>query len=120
MSYAIGYLLLRELPIRNLYARAWIMMIGLGYMYDSASGWIGKGIKLVNDPFLHKDIKNYGIYNDLMNPSFPTHHNKLPEYRLWKLNQPGHLDLPDERYPTTAITALKNAWSPTQNLVPWV
>lgn len=95
MSYVVGYLLLRELPVRNLYARAWIMLAALGLYLDVAKGWIGKGgIKLVDDPFLNKDIKNYGVYDDLTRVVSPGHDNQLPEHRLWKLNQPGHLAIP--------------------------
>ena len=91
LSYGVGYLLLRELPIRNLYARAWIMLFAFNYFTDTAPGWIGKGITFAPDPFLHKDIKNYGIYNDLICRTAPGLDNKLPEHKLWKLNQPGHL-----------------------------
>lgn len=74
MSFGLGYLLLRELPIRNLYARAWIMFVGMTYMLDTSGlAWIGKGIKVIPDPFLDKDLKNYTAFNDAHLVTPPSH-----------------------------------------------
>lgn len=79
MTYVVGYLLLRELPVRNFYARAWIMAFGAAYALETFNGWVGKGVRHANDPFLYKDIKNYRVYEDLKAKRYPTHDNKLPE-----------------------------------------
>lgn len=72
LSYGVGYLLLRELPIRNLYARAWIMLAFLTHVSNTAPIWIGKGIKVVKDPFTDKDIKNFSAYQDNIIRDIPS------------------------------------------------
>ena len=55
------------------------MAFGAAYALETFNGWVGKGVRHANDPFLYKDIKNYRVYEDLKAKRYPTHDNKLPE-----------------------------------------
>ena len=93
-----SYLLLRELPIRNFYARSWIMFAFLSKVAETYL----KGLYIVEDEWTNKAVKNYGVYNTLKNRTPPSLDNRLPEEALWKLNQPGFLK-DSGRYIDTAV-----------------
>ena len=87
------------------------MLFGFSYVLDTANSWNGKGIKMANDPFLNKDIKNFGIYTDTLLRQIPTCDNKLPEHKLWKLNQPGHMNIPNSKNLATSFFAIPKSFS---------
>jgi hypothetical protein len=90
-GYGISYLLLRELPIRNFYARAWIMFFFLSKVMHT-SGWlIGNGVTRAPDDWSFKEYKNYQAWKDWNIHSIPTHENRLPEERVWQLAQPAFM-----------------------------
>ena len=103
---------MRELPIRNFYARTWIM---LAFLSKVAETYL-KGFYIVEDEWTNKDVKNYGVYNTLRYRTPPSLDNRLPEEALWKLNQPGFLK-DSGRYVDTAINHLLGS---KEKMVAWV
>jgi hypothetical protein len=71
---------------------------------------------IVNDEFTHKDIRNYQAYNDMTNPLVPQANNKIPEAKVWQLNQPAYLrEAPEIK--VSEITQILGG--PKQNIVAW-
>ena len=92
-GWAAGYLLLRELPIRNFYARSWIMIFALA-MYAERKGTVypfQPWTVVQRDEFTDKDIRNYQAYQDMTRPILPHASNKIPEGKVWQLNQPAYM-----------------------------
>ena len=93
LAWGVGYLLLRELPIRNFYARCWVMFFAF-CMYAERKGTINpfKAVnQIVRDEFTDKDIRNYQAYQDMTNPIVPHASNKIPEAKVWQMNQPAYM-----------------------------
>ena len=106
VGYGLSYLLLRELPIRNFYARATIMIFFISKVLNT-SGWIfGNEVTIAEDRWKDKDVRNYQIYHDTINRTIPTENNRLPERRVWELNQPGFLRPTPDRFFGTAMGAI--------------
>ena len=97
----MSYLLLRELPIRNFYARSWIIF-GIGAQIATCSP-LFTTLRLAEDEWNDKTIKNYGVYNDWKYRTAPTLDGRLPEEKLWMNNQPGYLR-------TTLAKSTATAW----------
>jgi hypothetical protein len=93
LTYLGGYLLLRELPIRNFYARCFMMFVYVAKMAETYTIPLSlNGIMTaVYDPWTSKDIRNYSAFTDSHTQVIPRHQNKLSEARLWQLSQPGYL-----------------------------
>jgi hypothetical protein len=48
-------------------------------------------VQIIRDEFTDKDIRNYTAYSDMQNPIIPSANNKIPESKLWQLNQPAYM-----------------------------
>lgn len=52
-------------------------------------------LKAVNhvlvDEFTDKDIRNYQAYHDMTQPILPHASNKIPEAKVWQMNQPAYM-----------------------------
>ena len=46
---------------------------------------------VIRDEFTDKDIRNYQAYTDMTQPIIPSANNKIPEGKLWQLNQPAYM-----------------------------
>lgn len=93
LGWAGGYLLLRELPIRNFYARCWIMFFAFSMYYErknSLNPFTPLNL-IIEDEFTDKDIRNYQAYTDMNQLIVPHSSNKMPESKVWQLNQPAYL-----------------------------
>jgi hypothetical protein len=67
---------LRELPVRNFYARAWIMLFFLGKINETFI----RGFYLADqDEWKDKAIRNYGVYQTMKHNTAPSVDGKLPE-----------------------------------------
>jgi hypothetical protein len=67
---------LRELPVRNFYARAWIMLFFLGKINETFI----RGFYFADqDEWKDKAIRNYGVYQTMKYNTAPTVDGKLPE-----------------------------------------
>eukprot|EP00178_Gracilaria_changii_P010447 TRINITY_DN3041_c0_g1_i1.p1 TRINITY_DN3041_c0_g1~~TRINITY_DN3041_c0_g1_i1.p1 ORF type:complete len:124 (-),score=11.30 TRINITY_DN3041_c0_g1_i1:35-406(-) len=77
---------------------------------------------LVEDEFTDKDIRNYQAYEDMTNYIIPSANNKIPEAKIWQLNQPAYLrECPEAKAPELtwmlAPPAQKTvAWDGTFNM----
>jgi hypothetical protein len=117
-------LLFRELPIRNFYARSFLMFVFVAKMAETYTIPLSMTgiITAVNDPWTSKDVRNYGAFTDSHTQVIPRNQNKLSEARLWQLSQPGYLRWTPERASLTAHQVFfrpefKNvAWDGTWNM----
>ena len=69
-----------QLPIRNFYARSFLMFYALAIYYER-NGTINPFTptkQLVRDEFTDKDIRNYQAYTDMTQPIIPAANNKIP------------------------------------------
>ena len=86
------------------------------------SGWLlHKDVTVVPDRWSYKDIKNYQAYKDHLTKVIPNVDNRLPERRVWELEQPGYMKHTPERYLGSAMTApfvsrQPIAWDGTWNM----
>jgi protein-L-isoaspartate O-methyltransferase len=63
-------------------------------MYAERKGTINpfKAVnQIVRDEFTDKDIRNYQAYQDMTNPIVPHASNKIPEAKVWQMNQPAYM-----------------------------
>lgn len=63
-------------------------------------------VTIASDPWSFKDLKNYQAYYDHNHKVIPTLNNRLPEHRLWQLNQPGYLRSTPEKFLDTGVASL--------------
>jgi hypothetical protein len=47
--------------------------------------------QVIRDEFTDKDIRNYQAYTDMTHPIIPHASNKIPEAKIWQLNQPAYM-----------------------------
>merc|ERR1712083_494769 len=98
-GFAFGYLLLRELPIRNFYARGFIMIAYFSKFFDQygipygVNGYGQKTIPVKVDD--HWEAARETEVMDLCKTAasmcrIPTSNNKLPASLEWAMAQPGH------------------------------
>jgi hypothetical protein len=73
-------------------------------------------IQVLRDEFTDKDIRNYQAYVDMTNPIIPHASNKIPEAKVWQMNQPAYMrECPEAKL--SEITGI--IVSPTSRLVAW-
>jgi hypothetical protein len=68
------------------------------------------------DEYLHKDVRNYQAFQDMTNPLIPHASNKIPEAKVWQMNQPAYM----REAPEAKISEL--TWmvaAPTPKAVAW-
>ena len=71
---------------------------------------------VIRDEFTDKDIRNYQAYQDMTHPITPHSSNKIPESKVWQLNQPAYM----RECPEAKIGEL--AWmvgAPQEKVVAW-
>eukprot|EP01015_Nassula_variabilis_P010721 TRINITY_DN186_c0_g1_i10.p1 TRINITY_DN186_c0_g1~~TRINITY_DN186_c0_g1_i10.p1 ORF type:complete len:270 (-),score=53.73 TRINITY_DN186_c0_g1_i10:50-859(-) len=97
----LGYLLIRELPVRNFYARVFIMWIYLAKVLDHYPSIfpnfapMGR-IVAQADRWILEDIRCYdNAFRAATYFEIPTVMNKVREGRQWYGKQPGHLQRAD-------------------------
>ena len=72
--------------------------------------------RVVKDEFTDKDIRNYQAYQDMTRYIIPHASNKMPEAKVWELNQPAYM----REAPEAKISEL--TWMlahPTPKTVAW-
>ncbi len=92
--YGLGYLLLRELPIRRFYARSIIMallflksreFVRLGQLNEP----LWSSLVLVDDGNYSKQFDIYENAYNALKTIKPQNPDGMNSYSIWKLNQPG-------------------------------
>lgn len=110
--------LIMQLPIRNFYARSWIMIFALA-MYHERKGTLNifsPNFYVLKDEFTDKNIRNYQAFVDMTNPIIPHASNKIPEGKVWQLNQPAYL----REAPEAKLSEIAQIWlPPTERVVAW-
>jgi len=91
-----GYFILRELPLRNFYARVIIMFAWYSKVYDVFKTFhplqSPQGVIVGSaDRWSLWDVKCYTNVNDARHIRIPSAMNKVPESVTWTGRQPGHL-----------------------------
>ena len=72
--------------------------------------------QVVRDEFTDKDIRNYQAYHDMTTPIVPHASNKIPEAKVWQMNQPAYMrEAPEAK--AADITWMVAA--PTPKVVAW-
>jgi len=96
-GFGIGYLLLRELPLRNFYARVFIMYVFAAKLMDhlkSPIPFLGPNGDLIAaaDRWAFWDVRCYdNVWRALRFIEIPTVMNKVRESKVWNGKQPAHL-----------------------------
>ena len=94
------------------------MFAYISSVLNTAPFSIGKGIRVEEDHWNDKAIKNYGVYKDIVYQTIPTLDGRLPEEKLWKNNQPGFLRPTLSKANATAVSI---PWAyPKKREVAWV
>jgi len=63
---------------------------------------------VLKDEFTDKNIRNYQAYVDMNNPLIPHASNKIPEAKVWQLNQPAYM----REAPEIKLSELAQIWLP--------
>lgn len=95
-GFGLSYLLLRELPLRNFYARVFVMYVFAAKVLDHLGNpfpFSGHGtIVGAADRWHHWDVRCYdNVMKALRYIRIPTVQNTVPEATKWYGRQPGHL-----------------------------
>lgn len=69
------------------------MFLALGIFHERRGtiNIFAPNYSLQRDEYTDKDIRNYTVYTDMNNPIIPAANNKIPEGKLWQLNQPAYM-----------------------------
>lgn len=107
-----------KLPIRSFYARSWIMFFAFAMFAERHGSFniLRPNFNILPDEFTDKDIRNYQAYVDMNNFIIPSANNKIPEGKVWELNQPAYM----RECPEAKISEL--TWMvapPKQRTVAW-
>jgi hypothetical protein len=71
---------------------------------------------ILKDEFTDKDIRNYQAYADMTHPVIPHATNKIPEAKIWQLNQPAYM----REAPEIKISELVQVWlPPAKKVIAW-
>lgn len=77
---------------------------------------------ILEDEFTDKDIRNYQAYKDMNNWIIPRASNKIPEGKVWQMNQPAYMrEAPEAKvsevtWIVAAPAAKRVAWDGTFNM----
>jgi len=126
-GFLFGYILLRELPLRNFYARCFVMWVGFAKLFDHMTTWWpyfgAQGQLLVAaDRFAFWDLR---CYDNVMRAKrfiyIPSVMNKVKEAKVWSGKQPAHILRADYFYAPHYFTAPKRRnqqahWDGTMNM----
>ena len=85
-------------------------------MYHERNGTLNPlhSAKIVlNDEFTNKDIRNYQAYTDMTNPLIPHANNKIPESKVWQMNQPAYM----REYPAAKLDDIVQIVAPAASRV---
>ena len=99
LGWGVGYLLLRELPIRNFYARCFIMVLYFSKIKDLIPNLLpgySPTFVAVKDRYTGKNVINYdAVYLNQFQIT-PDASNRVHEGLLWKWRQPAYMkDTPE-------------------------
>jgi hypothetical protein len=107
-GFGLGYILLRELPIRNFYARGFIMWVFLAKLSDHLTSFIPYHgyfkLYVAEDQYTNEDVNNYNNVYHIQNfIDIPSALNRVSEGKLWNAKQPGHLRFNDLSHISTFL-----------------
>ena len=94
------------------------MFIALAMYYERKGtlNIFAPAANILKDEFTDKDIRNYQAYTDMNNPIIPSSNNKIPESKIWQLNQPAYL----RECPQAKLGEISHmVASPTPKVVAW-
>jgi len=123
----LGYFILREIPLRNFYARVIIMFAWYGKLLDYFKSFhpfqVPNGSVVGStDRWRHWDLRCYdNVRRAVTMAEIPSAMNKVPESRTWICRQPGHIERCDMFYIAHWLTSpsrpYKRAyWDGTMNM----
>ena len=78
-------------------------------MFAFLAGWTSRtgsilpfyaNFRIQKDEFTDKDIRNYTVYTDMSEPIILSADNKIPEAKVWQLNQPAYM----REYPSAKVS----------------
>lgn len=124
LGFGFGYLILRELPIRNFYARGWVMFWFFAKFWDQyglpvpySNRWSRPVCAKVDDLWEGaRDIECFNVQKKVLTKfDMPTPNNRLAPSTEWWSAQPGHMI--DE----TALSPMKylSVFSRRYKEAPW-
>mmetsp|Transcript_8356 Transcript_8356/g.7424 ORF Transcript_8356/g.7424 Transcript_8356/m.7424 type:complete len:244 (+) Transcript_8356:44-775(+) len=92
-GFGITYLVMRELPLRNFYARGFLMILLFSKFTDHVATFFPwrSNILAAWDPYHHQDLR---CYDTLARSQFivvPHADNQLDAGERWRQQQPGHM-----------------------------
>lgn len=104
-GFGISYVFLRELPVRNFYARVLLMYVFAAKVLDHLKSpmpslGVPQGqVHGVRDRWTHWDIKCYdNAWKAVNHTEIPNANNKVRESKVWFGKQPGHIKYADVHY----------------------
>ena len=66
----------------------------------------GNNLTVRPDKWSYKHLRNYQAYEDHFVKAIPSLDNRVPEARLWQMNQPGYLRPTPAKYLETGLTVM--------------
>jgi len=96
-GFGISYLVLRELPLRNFYARCFVMWVWFAKLFDHMNTWwpyFGPqgSIQMAADRYASWDLRCYdNVWRIKKLVYVPSAMNKVKEAKRWYGKQPGHI-----------------------------
>ena len=108
-----GYLVIREIPIRNFYARAFLMVPFLFHLkraFNPSVNGIVTNLSLHYDPHFAKQYEIFDVIKDAAHVQKPEGQG-ISSYDEWRMSQPGFYNIEQG----TTVTNLNWLWAPKQN-----
>ena len=125
-GFGLSYLILREIPIRNFYARGLILYSFFAKFFDHfesplPSFYPKMNLHVASDRWQLWDLRCYDIiWKATRFVEIPTNDNRVRESKIWYAKQPGHILRTDSLYAGHFLAGLfsgyeKTYWDGTMN-----
>jgi hypothetical protein len=121
LGFPLAYLVLRDLPLRNFYARCVVMCALYAKYMDNQTGLLpyisDSRVVLAEDPWDHLDTaKQFTVLEQVNNGMVPPNkNNRLAESESWYNRQPGHMVYTDHK----CLMTIPLFFSRKYREVPW-
>jgi hypothetical protein len=114
LGFAGSYFLVRELPIRNFYARCIVMYFCCAKLFDHVESYMpfsGLNFRftLTNDEWNQKTVMNFNqAFNSVASNVVPSVLNEVGEGKRWMGKQPGHMERADYYHFSSMLNIFKS------------
>lgn len=103
LGFVFGYIALRELPLRNFYARSFIMFVYASTVFSQYKlplpllSRLGSTLAIKDDEYYHRRLSNFPIaYKTGTSYIPPSDSNSYSSYLLWAAGNPAQINIQEQ------------------------